>query len=172
MLTKKAKQELVEKLAQQIKEAKSIVFTDYRGLSVVDMTGLKKELKKEETNLKVIKKKLIDIALDKAGIKDVSVKELEGQLAITISARDEVTPAKILDKFSKSNDNLKILGGILEKEFMTEDQVKALAKLPSKEELIAKVVGSLKAPLSGLVNVLQGNQRNLVYVLKAIADNK
>ncbi len=172
MLTREQKKALVEELTNQIKEAKAVIFTNYRGLTVTDMTTLKKELKKEEANLKVYKKKLVNIALKNAGIKDLDVTQLEGQLAVTVSSQDEVIPAKILAKFSKSNENLKILGGLLGKEIMEAKQVSALAKLPSKEELLAKVVGSLSAPLTGLVNVLQGNQRNLVYALKAIADKK
>ncbi len=172
MLTREQKKEIVNKLTQEIKEAKSIVFSNYRGLNVTDMTILKKQLKEKKSNLRVIKKSLVNIALKSAGIEGLDVKKMKGQLAISSSLEDEVVVAKILNDFAKNNKNLKILGGLLGSNIMTDKEVKDLAKLPSKEELIAKVVGSIKAPLSGLVNVFQGNQRNLVYALQAIVEKK
>ncbi|MDD3498414.1 MAG: 50S ribosomal protein L10 [Candidatus Moranbacteria bacterium] len=171
MLRRNQKEEIVKNLSEEIKNSKSVVFSDYRGLKASEINALKKELKKEGTNLMVIKKSLIDLSLKKAKI-DSSVKGMEGQMAITISSEDEVVPAKILSKFSKTNENLKILGGMLGKDIMTVEEVMALAKLPGKEELLAKIVGSLNAPISGFVNVLSGNTRGLVNVLKAIQEKK
>lgn len=171
MLRRNQKEEIVKELAKEFKDSKAIVFSDYRGLKSSEIYALKKELKKEGTNLRVIKKSLIDLSLKDAD-KDVSVKDMEGQLAVTISSEDEVIPAKVLSKFAKTNENLKILGGVLGDKIMTVDEVLALAKLPGKEELLAKIVGSLNAPMSGFVNVLSGNTRGLVNVLKAISEKK
>lgn len=171
MLTRQQKNEIVEKLTQDFKDSKSVVFVDFRGLSVKDMTSLKRELKKENSNLSVIKKSLIAVALKNAGI-EVDVKDMEGQMAVSVATEDEVSSAKIISKFAKENENIKILGGALGDKPMEAEEIQALAKLPSKEELLAKLVGSLKSPLSGLVNVLQGNQRGLVYAIKAIAESK
>ncbi|MFZ2154251.1 MAG: 50S ribosomal protein L10 [Candidatus Moraniibacteriota bacterium] len=171
MLTRKQKEVLVNELTDKIKESKSIVFADYSGVKATDINQLKSNLKKEGTNLRVIKKNLIELSLKNANI-DVDVKSLAGQLAITISNNDEVAPARVLSKFAKDNENLKILGGVLGTKQMSAQEVMALAKLPSKEELIAKLVGTINAPLSGLVNVLSGNTRGLVTALKAIADSK
>lgn len=171
MLTREQKKEIVNNLAQEIKDSKAVVLVDYKGLSVKGMTELKRELKKENSNLKVIKKNLIAVALEKAGI-EMDVKSLEGQMAISIANEDEVSSAKIIDKFAKTNEGVQILGGLLGEKAMDHKEVKALAKLPSKEELLAKLVGSLKSPMSGFVNVLKGNQRSLVYALRAIADSK
>jgi large subunit ribosomal protein L10 len=171
MLTRQQKHEIVDKLTQDFKDSKSVVFVDFRGLSVKDMTDLKRELKKENSNLSVIKKNLIAVALKNAGI-EVDVKSMEGQMAVSVATEDEVSSAKIINKFASDNENVKILGGALGDKAMSAEEVTALAKLPSKEELMAKLVGSLKSPLSGLVNVLGGNQRGLVYVIKAIADSK
>jgi len=171
MLTRLQKEELVKELTEKIKSSKSIVFADYRGVKANEVRSLKSELKKEGTNLQVIKKKLVDLSLKNAKI-EIDTKNFEGQLAITVSENDEVAPARVISKFAKDNENLKILGGVLGDKPMTAEEVNDLAKLPSKEELIAKVVGTIKAPLSGLANVLSGNTRGLVNVLKAIADSK
>lgn len=171
MLTRLQKEEAVKTLTEEIKASKSIVFADYRGVKTNDINELKRRLKKEGTNLRVIKKSLVDLSLKNAKI-EMDIRGMEGQLAVTISDNDEVAPARVLSKFAKENESLKILGGVLGIKGMSAKEVDDLAKLPSKEELIAKVVGTIKAPLSGLVNVLNGNTRGLVNVLKAIADNK
>jgi len=171
MLTRKQKEEIVKNLTEEIKAAKAVVFSDFKGLEVKDMTSLKKELKKEGASFKVAKKNLINIALKNTGA-DLDVKKMEGQIAVSASSEDETAVAKIISKFSKKNENLKILGGLLGVKEMSAAEIKALAKLPSKEELLAKLVGSLSSPLSGFMNVLQGNQRSLVQALKAIADKK
>jgi len=171
MLTRKQKEEIVKNLTEEIKAAKAVVFSDFKGLEVKDMTSLKKELKKEGASFKVAKKNLINIALKNTGA-DLDVKKMEGQIAVSASSEDETAVAKIISKFSKKNENLKILGGLLGVKEMSAEEIKALAKLPSKEELLAKLVGSLSSPLSGFMNVLQGNQRSLVQALKAIADKK
>lgn len=171
MLTRSQKEEVVKDLTEKIKASKSIVFADYSGVKTNDINELKSRLKKEGTNLRVIKKKLVDLSLKNAKI-EVDIKSLPGQLAITISDNDEVAPARVLSKFAKENENLKILGGVLGVKGMSAKEVSDLAKLPSKEEMLAKLVGTLNAPLTGLVNVLSGNTRGLVTVLKAIADSK
>jgi len=171
MLTRVQKEEIVKALTDQIKSSKAIVFADYSGVKTNDINELKSRLKKEGTNLQVIKKKLVELSLKNADI-EVDVKSMEGQLAVTISDNDEVAPARILAKFAKENDNLKILGGVLGVKGMSAKEVDALAKLPSKEEMLAKLVGTLNAPISGFVNVLAGNMRGLVNVVKAIADSK
>lgn len=171
MQTKDQKEKIVRDLVSRIKEAKSVVFSDFKGVKVKDLTQLKKELKKEEIDFKVAKKTLINIAFKKAGI-EVDTRKMEGQVAVSISSMDEVAPARIISKFSKTNENLKILGGILENALVDVEKVKELAKLPGKEELLGKLIGTIKAPISGFVNVCAGNLRGLVQALKAIGEGK
>lgn len=171
MQTKDQKKNIVKDLAEKIKNSKSVVFSDFKGLKVKDMTDLRKELRKEGTDMKVIKKTLMNLALRDAGI-EMDTNKFEGQIAVTVSEQDEVAAAKIIAKFAKANENLKIVGGILGTKVLAKEEVAALAKLPTKEELLAKLVGTINAPVSGFVNVLAGNLRGLVTVLKAIADNK
>lgn len=112
------------------------------------------------------------IALDKSDFKDVKLEKQSGPLAVAFGYEDEVAPAKLCWQFAKKNKALEITGGILEKDILTKEEIENLAKLPGKDELIAKVVGSIGAPISGFVNVLAGNLRGLVGVLGAIKDQK
>ncbi|HOW60764.1 MAG TPA: 50S ribosomal protein L10 [Candidatus Moranbacteria bacterium] len=172
MLTKQQKIELVKNLTEKIKVAKTAVFVDFKGLKVKDSTDLKKALRAEGVDYVVVRKTLLDIALKNAGIKGISTKTMEGQVALSLSNIDEVAGAKIIDKFAKTNENIKMLGGFLGEQIMDAAEVKALAKIPSREELLAKLVGTLNAPVSGFVNVLAGNLRGLVQVLNAIKEQK
>ena len=172
MLTKNQKIELVKGLTEKIKVAKSAVFVDYKGLKVKDSTDLKKSLRAEGVHYVVVRKTLLDIALKNAGIEGISIKGMEGQVAIAISNTDEVAAAKIIDIFAKTNENIKFLGGVLGTQIMSAAEVKALAKIPSKQQLLGQLVGTLNAPISGFVNVLAGNLRGLVQVLNAISEVK
>ena len=171
MQTKAQKSEIVKALASKLKASKAVVFSDFKGLKVKDMMSLRKELKGEGVEFGVFKKTLINIALKEAGL-EMDIKKLEGQIALAISSGDEVAAAKIIAKAAKVNENLKIVGGILGVKELSKEEVNALAKLPSKEELLGRLVGTLNAPVSGFVNVLAGNLRGLVNVLKAVADAK
>lgn len=171
MLNKSQKKELVKELAQKLKASKATVFADYKGLSVKDMTALRQELRGAGVDIKVLKKTLISLALKDAGV-ELDARKLEGQIAVAISSGDEVAAAKIIAKVAKTNENLRIVGGLLEKNALTDKEVVALSKLPSKEELLGKLVGTLNAPVSGMVNVLAGNLRGLVQVLKAVGESR
>lgn len=168
MLTREQKKKLIDKLAEKLKQTKSAVFADYKGLKVSQMKELRRLLKDAEAEFKVAKKTLIDLALKKAGIKETSVKNMSGQIALAFDFKDGVSAAKTIDKFAKKNEGLKILGAILEGKFLGEGDAKALAKVPSREQSLARLVGVLNAPLSGFVSVLGGNLRNLVFVLSHI----
>jgi len=171
MQTREQKNIIVKDLAEKLKESKAIVFSDFKGLSVKNMTNLRRELRKEDISFDVVKKTLVNIALKETGI-EMDANKLEGQIALAISKGDEVVAAKIIAKMAKANENLKIVGGFLGVKKLTSEEVNALAKLPSKKELLAKLVGTLNAPTSGLVNVLAGNLRSLINVLNSIKEAK
>ena len=168
MQTKKQKEDLVKKLSEQLVKMKAAVFADYTGMSVAKLTELRRKLRVKDVELKVAKKTLIDIALKGAGIEAVDTKKMVGQVAVIMGYSDEVAPAKTIYEFDKKGERIKILGGILEKNFIDAQGVLSLAKLPSRQELLAKAVGSIAASLTGMVNVLQGNLRGLVQVLSQI----
>jgi len=170
--TKEQKKQIIEDLTNKLKEFKSLVFVDYKGLTVKEASEIKRLCKEQAVFYVVAKKTLIKLALEKAGIKDVDVKNLQGNIALVIGFEDEVAPAKIVAKYAKDHEALKMLGGIMESKFIDLAQVEALSKIPSKVELLAKLVGSINAPVSGFVNVLAGNLRGLVQVLNSIKEQK
>ncbi|MFZ2193029.1 MAG: 50S ribosomal protein L10 [Candidatus Moraniibacteriota bacterium] len=171
MQTRTQKELITKELVEKLKEAKAVVFSDFKGMTMKDLVALRKELRTESISLKVVKKTLIDIALKEAGIA-ASVKDMEGQIAIAVSPKDEVAAAKIISNFAKTNTNLKVTGGVLDGKMLSTEEVVALSKLPSKQELLAKFIGTINAPVSGFVRVLSGNISGLVRVLKAVADSK
>ena len=171
MLTRKQKEEIVKDLSENLENSKTVIACDYKGMTVAEMSELRNSLREKEAKMKVAKKTITQVAIDNAKL-DLNVTELEGQIAIFYGGNDEVSLPKTLHDFSKDNENLKVLAGSLEKKALAKEEVVALAKLPSKEELLAKAVGSIKAPISGFVNVLSGNLRGLVGVLSSIKESK
>ena len=171
MQTRNQKELITKELVEKLKEAKAVVFSDFKGMTMKDLVALRKELRAESISLKVVKKTLIDIALKEAGIV-ASVKDMEGQIAIAVSPKDEIMAAKVISNFAKTNSNLKVTGGVLSGAMLTAEEVVALSKLPSKQELLAKFVGTINAPVSGFVRALSGNISGFVRVLKAVAETK
>ncbi|MBU4332429.1 50S ribosomal protein L10 [Patescibacteria group bacterium] len=170
--TKQQKKEIVKDLEQTLEDVKGAVFADYSGLKVSEMEDLRSKLREANTRLLVIKRSLFDIALKNSKFSDVDIKAMEGPMSFAVSSEDEVTPAKIMADFAKQHEALKIQGGILEQKFIDTAKVGELAKLPNRDELLARLVGSIKAPISGFVNVMAGNLRGLVRVLDAIRESK
>jgi len=169
---KEQKKEILENLKDKIGKSKSIVFTKFDGLQVRENEELRNKLKEENSEYYVAKKSLLDLALKDTDLK-VDVQSFNGKVAAIFGYVDEVAPAKIVNEFKKTvEDKIEFLGGILEGKFLSSEEMIALAKLPSKQELYAKIVGSINAPVSGFVNALAGNLRNLVYVLKAVEEKK
>ncbi|MDP2910476.1 MAG: 50S ribosomal protein L10 [bacterium] len=166
-LTKEQKNKIVKKLKENIANQKAIVFVSVKGLKASELFNLRKQLKESNCLLSVAKKTLLKIAF-KENKTELNEKELEGQVALIFGFEDELAPAKTAYDFSLKNENLKILGGFLENEFRSREEVIILAKIPSKQELLAKIIGSIKAPISGFANVLQGNIKGLVYLLSNI----
>lgn len=171
--TKEQKGVILRNLDEKIKNSKSIVFANFNALSAKSGEALRNELKKENSEYYVAKKTLLNKALVGKGLEEIDVKNFEGKLAAIFGYEDEVAPAKVVDKFMKTNaDKIQFVGGFLENKFLSSFEVSQLAKLPSKQELYAKIVGSLNAPISGFVNVLGGSLKKLLYVLKAIEEKK
>jgi len=170
--TRQQKEQVLDKLVNDLKEAKAATLTAFTQVRVNDDQKLREELYNENIEYGVVKKTLLKKSFEKMGFDDVDISDISGNVSIAISKDDEVASARILSKFAKDNESMQIEGGILESKWIDKARVEALAKLPSKEELIAKTVGTIKAPLNGLVNVMAGNIRGLVNVLNSIKDNK
>lgn len=165
---KKAK---VKELSQKMKDAKSFVLADYRGLTVEQDTQLRKAMREAGVEYTVIKNSTIRFAAKENGYDQLD-EYLNGPTALAISLDDPVAPSKLLTKFAKDFEKLEIKAGVVEGKILDVNGIKSIASLPSKEELVAKVVGGLSGPLYGIVNVLNANIRGLAVALKAIADKK
>ncbi len=165
------KQETVAALTEDMRNAKAMVFADYRGLTVSQIQTLRKELAKHDATLEVTKNTLVALAA-RAVDRDIPQDVLQGPTATLFAFGDEVAPLKALVDFAKEQNLPTVKAGFLGEKSLSVQQVTALAALPSKEMLIAQVVGGVRAPLAGMVNVLQGNVRGLVYALAAIRDQK
>ena len=171
-----AKQAVVAQLKEQLESAKGVVLTSYKGLTVAQDTELRRELREAGVSYHVVKNTILRIAAKEAGIEGIE-EHLEGTTAFAFSTEDAVAPAKVICGFIKKNkledaEVLTVKVGMVEGKVIGVDEVKALAALPSREELIAKLLGSMNAPISNTVNVLQGVIRNAVYVLDAIRSQK
>ena len=164
------KQKIIEDLEKKIKEQKSMVFVDFSNLDSKSLFDLREKLEKSNCLLQVTKKTLLEKTFEKLGKKNLSekIEEIKTQLALVFSFEDEIVPAKICYQFSMENENLKILGGIFNEEFLEKEKVIELAQLSSEEELLARFVGSLQSPISKFVNVLEANIKGLICALSAI----
>lgn len=158
-------QAVVASLSEKATKAQSIVITDFSGTSVNQQVELRAKIKEVGGEMVVAKNTLIDLAVGKGKLSS----SLQGMNAAIFSYADPVAPVKVLFEFQKKNEKLTIKQGYMDDRVLSEDEVVALSKLPSKQELMAKLLLVLNSPATGLVNVLQAGPRNLVYALNAIA---
>lgn len=167
-LSREKKQNILKDLADKFSRAKAAILVDFNKLSVAKTMELRRLLKQIGAEYKVSKKTLINRVLKSGDYKGVNLDNLKTQVGVVFSYDDPVPAANSLYKFSRLNEALKILGGFLGLDWQDKERIVALAKLPSREILLGQVVGAIAAPLSGLVNALSGNMRNLVNVLNNI----
>jgi large subunit ribosomal protein L10 len=168
-LTKDKKGEVVAEVSDLLSSSKLTVIAKYKGTPVKAMQALRKSGKENSTTVKVFKNRLVIQAL-KANpqFKDVDTAAFKEMLLYAFSSEDEVAPAQTLANFAKTNPSLEFVGAIgSDGQLMSADDVKALANLPSKDQLRAMLVGTINAPLTGFVSVVSGNLRGLVNVLSA-----
>jgi len=165
--TKAQKEKIIEELKEKIARQKAMVFADFSGLKVKDLVNLRKKMKEKDCELKIAKKTLIQIVF-KAKEMKIDEGKLQGEIALGFGYKDEISPFKILYDFSRKNENLKILGGIIGKEILEKEKAIELAQLPTKDELLAKLVGSISAPILNFLNILQGNIKGLIYLLTKV----
>lgn len=169
--TKLQKQEAIDALSTQLKESKSAVFANFQGLKVSESEALRGKCRESGVTYVASKKTLVKRALSDAGL-DVDTKAFEGGVAAVFGTTDEVAPAQVIADFAKDHEVVTIFGGVLEGQFIDAAKVKELSKLPSKQQLLGQLVGTLNAPVSGFVNALAGNLRGLVNVLNAVKESK
>jgi large subunit ribosomal protein L10 len=170
--TRAQKQDIVNELADKMARMKSAVFVSVAGYTMKDADTMRQKGRESGVDVFIAKKTLLKRAADQAGFREFDPKVFEGSVLSAFAFQDEVSAAKLMAGLVKEKEKMQILGGLLEGAAVDAAKVKQLATLPSKPELLAKMVGSLNAPISGFVNVLAGNLRGLVNVLNAIKDQK
>ena len=165
------KKQIVAELAEKLKSACAGVIVDYKGINVADDTKLRKELREAGVDYSVVKNTLLSRAAKEAGLEGLDP-VLEGTTALAVSKEDHVAAARILCKFAETNKSIKAKAGLVEGKTIDVADVENLAKLPTKEVLVAKALGGLNAPITGFVTVLNGTMKGLVVALNAIAEKQ
>lgn len=165
------KNKVVEGLKEKIGRAKLMLIADYFGFSVKDVTDLRRKLRPEDSEFRVIKNTLIVRALAESGLAELG-DQLKGPTALLLGYKDAVSPLKILVNFIKASEKGAIRKGVVDAKVFGKDDLNAISRLPSRQVLLGKAVGGIQAPLYGIVNVLQGPIRKLVYALDAIKNQK
>jgi len=165
------KQSMVKDLTEKIQKTKSFLLADYCGLTVEQMTDLRRKLHASKSKVRVIKNRLFKRALKELSIEGLDA-HLKGPVAVASSDEDAIMPAKVMVGFAKENEKLKLRAGYMEKQVLTVKMIEALASLPSKEVLLAKLLATMNAPATNLVGVLSAVPRKLVNVINAIKEKK
>ncbi|MCC7353940.1 MAG: 50S ribosomal protein L10 [Anaerolineae bacterium] len=165
-LTRTQKQELITGYLENLRGSKAAILTDYRGLTVSDITRLRRQLREVGCTLQVTKNTLLALALREAGM-PVPEDLLKGPVAVGFCAQEPTAATKILSDFAKETKILTIRGGLVGNQVLDSENVVALATLPPREVLLAQVLGSLQGPAGTLVGLLQAPLRQLAYVLQS-----
>ncbi len=164
----------VSNLAEEIKDASSVILVDYAGLSVKAQQDLKKRLKEVGATMSVVKNTLFKLAGEKAGVDKEAITDtvLAGPTALVMSEEDPIAPLQVLARFAKEFEIPNFKVGLIEGKFQDKDTLITLSKLPAKDILIAQAVGAIGAPLYGIVGVLNAKMQELVYILNEYQGKK
>ncbi|MCL1891291.1 MAG: 50S ribosomal protein L10 [Coriobacteriia bacterium] len=165
------KVKLVAKIKDEIEAADAIWVVDYRGLTVKQSEEMRRLIRAQDASIKVYKNSFTERALSELELPSLG-EVLEGPSAFVFVSGDPVASAKTLKSFAKENEALEIKGGLFNNDVVTATQIKAIADLPSREELIAKLLGTISNPATGLVRVLSGPAEKFVRTLQAVSDSK
>ncbi len=169
MITKQRKEEIVAELIEQIKGANSFYFVDYKSMPVKQMENLRNRLKEKDTKMRVAKNTLIARAFNEVEGIDLPFEKLQGMTAIITNSDDILAPAKILKEVVDKNKMPEFKGAVVEGQFFDGSQLKVLSEMPSKPEIIASILGSLDAPISGIVGSINAVMRDLASVIEVVA---
>ncbi len=178
--TKAQKAEIVAKVADRLKRMKAAAFSQVSGYTMADADKLRVKAAEQNVEVFITKRTLLALAAKEAGIEGMDANGMEGSILTAVGYADEVSAAKLLKELATSKKfeskdkslTMQLVAGILEGRFVNAEEVGRLADLPSRQQLLGQLVGTLNAPVSGFVNVLAGNLRGLVTVLGAIKEKK
>ena len=171
MSTKAFKSEKIDEIKSKIEKAQVAVITEYKGLTVEEITKLRREIQKNGGDYMVTKNTLTKIAV-KGTEYEALTDKMVGPIALAFGLEDPVTPAKAITKFIKESKKGEILGAVLDGKLLSVEETKALADLPTKEELFAKMLGSINSPASGIVGCVNGVMAQLTRAMAAVRDQK
>lgn len=170
--TKAKKQEMLAEVQTMFNEGKSVFFADFRGLTVAEIQAIRRELRANKVGYKVAKKTLIRKAAQENGYAEIPRDVMEGSIAMTVGYEDPIAPARLLKGLAKTYDKLALLGGLFEGKVLSGKDALAYASLPSKEELLAKLVYVMKSPIQGFHGASHGLLSKFVRTLDAVAKSK
>lgn len=161
----------VDALKSRFEKAQIAILADYRGLTVAQVTDLRAKLKQGASSLKIVKNRLAKIAIQETNYAVLN-DHFKGTVSLTTSAADPINPAKILTEFAKANEKFKLIAAAMDGKLLSVKQIEQLAKTPSRNELLSRLLGSFQAPVQNMANVLVQIPRQLVNVLSAIKEQK
>jgi len=162
------KSSVVQELEKQARECKGLIVTSFKGLKTVEFNEIRQKLRPLQCEYRVVKNSLTRLALKNAGM-DALADALQGPTAVIIEKGDAVAATKVVFEFAKTHESVKVNGGYFEGKVLSHQELKAIASLPPRETLLAKLLGTLQAPMVNLVGVLQAPVRDLVNVLDQLA---
>ena len=171
MATKAFKSEKIDAIKAKVEKAQVVVITEYKGYTVEEITNLRRELQKQGGDYMVTKNTLAKIAV-KGTEYEVMDDLLKGPIAIAFGYEDQVSPAKVVSEFIKKSKKGEILGAVLEGKLLSADEAKALANMPSKDELFAKMLGSINSPATGITLAVNAVMASLTRAVAAVRDQK
>jgi len=171
LATKAFKEEKIKTISEVVSKAKVAIVSDYKGLTVAEITDLRRRLQEEKGDFAVVKNTLTKIAIKGTGFENLE-EFLTGPSAIAVGFEDQVSPAKVLAKFIKEKKKTQIKGGVLDGKALSAEEVKQLSEIPSREELYAKMLGSINSPAQGIVNTVNGVARALVIAMDGVRKQK
>lgn len=171
-MNKTEKAEVVSELVDLIKDSSAIFLVDYSGVNVEDISELRREFLKAEVNYKIYKNTLFNRALDEVGGYDEFSSQLVGMTGIVFAGENYVAPGKIIKKYFDKKEKFSFKGCYIESQFYGSEQLDVLAAMPSKEEVMASIVGSIAAPASGIVGAISGLMRDITSLVDEISKQK
>jgi len=170
---KKVKELMVKEIEDLFTKEKGLIFSNFENIKATEMDEFRKKVKKSGSKHMIIKKRLSKRAIESAGLSDINgVFDVNKNVGVTLIKEDPVAIAKILMGFAKENKNFDVTAGYLDGRLLEKQKVKELSELPSREQLLAMVVGTMNAPISGFVGVLASVLRSICYVLNSIKEKK
>lgn len=161
--------QVVEETAERLSRSRSVLFVQYQGMTVAEMQDLRSRLRETGSEMKVLKNRLVKRAMEDAGVEDVS-DLLNGPNAFVFAYEDATSGPRVCTKYAKDNKKLQVMGGLLDKERLDAAKIEALAKMPSREELLTQMAGTLLAPMRQMAVAMHQATAKVVYAMKNRAE--